>query len=77
MLIDLPWLPAPDDAERERFATLLSAETADLGAWRRLLAYRWKESDLRRAGLRIRRSLASLDASVAGVVPFKLLELPT
>lgn len=75
MLIDLGWLPRPDETDRERFKQLLTTpEGDDLAAWRQLLACGWSESELRRAGQRIRRALAADPAPVAaGIVPLRML----
>lgn len=76
MLTDLGWLPKPDEVARERFAELLaSPEGGDIVAWRWLLANAWSESELRRAGQRIRRTLAAADGAqaMAGVVRLRLL----
>ena len=76
MLTDLGWLPTPDETERERFKQLLTTPKGDdLAAWRQLLACSWSESELRRAGQRIRRALAADDAApgATGIVPLRLL----
>ncbi|RYG88694.1 MAG: hypothetical protein EON59_03680, partial [Alphaproteobacteria bacterium] len=75
MIVNLPWLPVPDDAEREQFSQLAGA---DLAEWRTLLGRGWSESQLRRAGQRIRKHLAdapSADVAGAGLSSFKLLVL--
>lgn len=76
MLTDLGWLPRPDEARREQFSELLtSPEGHNLVAWRWLLANGWSESELRRAGQRIRRALAETGGapSTSGIVPLRML----
>lgn len=75
MLTDLGWLPRPGEPEREQFNQLLTTPAGeDIGTWRWLLANGWSESELRRAGQRIRRSLAASRGTPAtGIVPLRLL----
>ncbi len=76
MLTDLGWLPRPDEASRQRLSELLtSPEGDDIGAWRGLLANGWSESELRRAGRRIRRALEATGGapSTAGIVSLRML----
>lgn len=76
MLTDLGWLPRPDVAGRERFNELLTTPAGDdIVAWRWMLASGWSDSELRRAGQRIRRALTADGgvSSMGGVVPLRML----
>lgn len=75
MLTDLGWLPRPGERERDQFNELLIAPGGgDIDTWRRLLAIGWSESELRRAGQRVRGSIAAGGAaSITGVVTLRML----
>lgn len=76
MLTDLGWLPRPDEEARARFSDFLTSTSGqDFAEWRWLLAHGWSDSELRRAGRRIRRVLAEGgDAPIpAGIARLRML----
>lgn len=77
MLTDLGWLPRPETSEIAQFKELLVAPGGgDIDLWRRLLANHWSESELRRAGQRVRGCVeAGPGASTTGIVPMRMLVL--